>query len=149
MNKILIMKEIIFLLVSFLASVLLTSCEPVDDLQDPVDFTTQIMGKWYPVETISKGTIIPYTGHEDCGRDFLDFSQDYKVQYVDILNCRQRILKYGNFNVTGYLLTINYNEKEKVIMKIANLDAASMDLIFTDDLNGDGVVEETLRYSRN
>lgn len=142
------MKASSIVLIIFCAG-LINCCSPAEelDLQD-LGYFEIIQGKWYPSETISRGVSQPYRGHEECGKDFLEFSRDSSIRFVNILDCLETEGNSGNYGINGFLLTIKYNQKEKAFLKIAHLDSGSMDLIFTDHLDGDGVEEEIRRYSR-
>lgn len=133
----------------FLSAFTLNCTVPADELPfpDPENFDL-ILGKWHPSETISKGESYPYAGHEDCGRDFLEFSRDGLVRSINILDCIELTDNSGSFNVSGYLLSIQYSENEEIHFKIAKLDTESMDLIFIDHYDGDGVTEERRTYLR-
>lgn len=128
---------------------ILNCCGPADemDFPDPGYFEI-IQGRWYPVETIAKGVSYPYTGHEPCGKDFLEFSQESLVKFVNIHNCIEREDNSGTFSIKGLSLTFYYNKNEEILLKIAHLDSGSLELIYIDNLDGDGVDEETRRYSR-
>lgn len=142
------MKALNVLFLIFCAGIMVC-CGPAEenDSPDPGYFNS-IQGKWYPVETISRGVSHLYTGHELCGKDYLAFNRDSSVEFVNIQNCRQYAVNNGTFSISGYRLTLQYNQNEKILLEIVHLDAASMDLIFIDDLDGDGVEEEIRRYSR-
>lgn len=122
---------------------------PAGELNYPdPNYFPAILGKWYPVETLRKGVVFPYGGHEDCGRDFIEFQRSNKINSINILNCEEKTDYSGTFGITGYKLTISYNRAEEYYMQISKLDSVSMELIFTDDLDGDGIDEEIRIYSR-
>lgn len=137
------------ILLPILCTAFISCSGPADELQfsDPEYFEV-ILGKWYPSETISKGVIYPYAGHEECGKDFLEFNREGIVESIKILNCRELTDNSGSFNVTGYLLSIQYNENEQIQFEIAKMDGTSMELIFVDQMDGDGVAEERRTYLR-
>lgn len=117
------------------------------DYPDP-NFTPAIIGIWYPVETLYKGVTYPYTGHEICGRDFLEFLQDSRVNFVNISACEELVDDMGTFRITGYTLTLTDRNLRELSLEINRLDSNSMELLYIDILDGDGVEEEIRFYSR-
>ncbi|MCM4159434.1 lipocalin family protein [Antarcticibacterium flavum] len=142
------MKTLIILIVILCAGMM--NCSgPTSELDYPdPEFRQAIIGKWYPVETLYKGVTYPYAGNEECGRDFLEFLVDNKITYVNITSCEERIDHLGTFNVTGYTLTLTDANDREYSMEIARLDTNSMELIYTDNHDGDGTQEEIRYYSR-
>lgn len=131
-------------------SIAIANCSvPADELPFPdPGYAEGILGQWHPSETIFKGKSYPYTGNEECGKDFLKFAKEGIVESIKIRDCRELIDNSGSFNVAGYVLSIEYSENEQIQFEIAKLDTVSMELIFLDHLDGDGIEEERRIYLR-
>ncbi|HSI70692.1 MAG TPA: hypothetical protein VK941_10695 [Gillisia sp.] len=137
------------ILLLVLCPAIMNCSSPAVELSYPdPEYFEVILGKWHPSETISKGISYPYGGHEECGRDFLEFSREGIMKSVNILECREIIDNSGLFNVVGYFLSIQYGENVEVQFEIAKLDASSMELIFIDHLDGDGIGKERRVFLR-
>lgn len=124
------------------------SCEP-DEEPSNLETNSEILGKWYPVEAVVEGVVFPYDDHEDCGKDYLEFSNDGRVKEVDVWNCEEDIDGSGTYEVNGTILSVKYGGSESIDLEIAELTATTLILVLEEDHDDDGDPEEVrARYSR-
>lgn len=136
-------------LLLILCMVILNCSGPAEELPFPnPEHFENILGKWHPTATILKGVSYSYADHGECGKDFLEFSREGIVRSVNLRECRELLENSGSFNIAGYILSIQYSENEEIQFQIAKLDSISMDLIFIDHFDGDGITEERRTYHR-
>lgn len=120
---------------------LVVSCSSDNEMS----ITAPIEGKWYYKEYQVKGQTFPYTGHEACGKDYLQFEVNGITgsgKEVDVLGCTE----YANnfqYSLNGNTLTINYEgqtasggvvELSDVILRIKNVY----------DFDSDGILDNVI-----
>ena len=74
------------LMVMVVLSGLTVSCS-----DDGPSTSGELIGKWYFKETRVEGETIPYDGHEDCGKDYIQFNSNESGsgRSVDVFNCEE------------------------------------------------------------
>ncbi|TVZ25919.1 lipocalin-like protein [Gillisia sp. Hel_I_86] len=128
--------------------ILFTSCKK-DDEPTITTTSSEILGRWYPVEAVVEGVVFPYDDHEDCGKDYLEFTVEEIIREVDILNCEEVIDGTGRYEINGNILSLNYGGLESIQIEIIDLTASTLILLFEEDQDDDGDLEEVrARYSR-
>ncbi|MBC7524342.1 MAG: hypothetical protein H7239_07885 [Flavobacterium sp.] len=75
------MKKIILILLG----IALSSCSKSKN--DEVIPVYTINGKWYYKETVVNGINFPYTDHEICGKDYIEFYDTNSIKSIDVFNC--------------------------------------------------------------
>ncbi len=99
-----------------------------------------IYKKWYYKEVVKDGLVIPYTDHESCGKDYIQFYDVDKVRNVDIWDCEADYDWEGTFILEGDELTLfNGSTSRSVLITTLSFD----DLIFEyfADTDDDGIEE--------
>jgi hypothetical protein len=131
------MKKIIILFLVFI----LSSC--TKSKNDEIATVYPITGKWYYKETVINGTNFPYTDHEICGKDYIEFYGSNSIKSIDIFNCVDDLDWLGTYSRNGNTLIIN-NGTESVNTEILELTANSLIYKYNYDNDGDGVTEVTI-----
>lgn len=100
-----------------------------------------ILGKWYYKEMTVDGTVIPYTDHEECGKDYIEFFDTNKIKSVDIWDCEEDVDWVGTFTKEGTLLTFSVNENS-MSSTIIELSDHVLSYVYYEDRTGDGIDEQ-------
>jgi hypothetical protein len=95
------MKIFFYLVLSIL---ILVSCSKEDAV--PTIDVSKLTKKWYPEAEIFLGETFPYEGHEECGKDFIEFFADGTYVDVDIFNCEASIGR-STWDLNGDNLNLN------------------------------------------
>lgn len=107
-----------------------------------------ILGKWYNKEYIVLGQTLPYDDHEDCGKDFVEFSPNKTGRFVDIWICEEFEDSF-TYSISGNKLTVTA-DGETESARITELSNNTLKLKVTYDFDGNGTDEEVIEvYSRN
>lgn len=102
-----------------------------------------ISGKWYYKETVINGTTFPYTDHEVCGKDYIEFYGANSIKSIDVFNCVEDLDWVGTYSKNGNTLIIN-NGIENVSTEILELTTYSLVYKYNYDNDGDGIPEVTI-----
>lgn len=131
------MKKIILILIV----IILSSCSKSKN--DEIATLYPITGKWYYKETVVNGTNFPYTDHEICGKDYIEFYGTNSIKSIDVFNCIEDLNWIGTYSKNGNTLII-YNGAESVTTEILELTTNSLIYKFNYDNDGDGTTEVTI-----
>jgi len=134
------MKKIIAI---FLLTSTLISC---DDKNDTVDV---LIGKWIPQTIIINGESIAYTGHTNCGQDFIhlnNYNTFEIVNYIDLsvtdVDCPFEKY-YGSYTLLNNELKLqgsNFFQGGLIIEKTSNILKLQRNI----DVDGDGKQDEVV-----
>lgn len=117
------MKKLIGLGIALLC---LTSCSNDDD--SPDINLDQIAKRWYNVSYVVAGKTVPYDGHENCGKDYLEMTAEGVAKEVDIFDCQQEpSTANGTYTTADKTLTITLNGIPKVYT-IKKLNSKSLEI---------------------
>ncbi len=91
----------------------ITSCNTDDDNSDNNNYMVTeelLIGKWFFVDVVVNGDIIPYDDHEDCGKDYIEFKENGTLWQMDIWGCEEDFEPIGEYSVLEGNLYINEEE---------------------------------------
>ena len=126
------MRKILF--GALVASTFFMSCSSDDDSSS----SNPLTGKWYATTiTIGQATF-PYDDHEECGKDYIEFSGTNKVVFVDVWDCEE-YKDEGTYKTSGNQLTISmYGDS---VTAEYNISGNILSISSTYDYDGDGKKE--------
>ena len=118
---------------------LFASCSDNDDNSINQSLLTK---KWYFKETVVKGVTIPYEGHENCGKDYIEFLQDGVFKSVDIENCVSEV-DPGTWAVNGNSLTLTFpgDTTDVENSTITNITTTTLQIQLRYDYDEDGEID--------
>lgn len=112
-----------------LALLCLTACSNDDD--SPDISLDQIAKRWYNVSYVVAGKTVPYDGHENCGKDYLEMLTGGGAKEVDIFDCQQEPkTANGTYTASDKTLTITLDGVMKVYT-IKKLNSKSLEIELT------------------
>ncbi len=124
-----------FLALGF-AALFLASCSKDDD--NSID-ASKLTKKWYYESTKINGVVIPYTDHEECGKDYIEFVEGGVMRDVDVWDCVEDVETYA-WSLSGKKLTIvDGTDVETATVK--TLSNTKLVISAKYDLDGDGTDE--------
>ncbi len=123
-----------------IALILLASCTRDSPPSEPT-----ILGRWYYNRISVDGIIYPYTGHETCGRDFIEFLDTNEVLRVNVQNCTEVEDWIGPYFINGYELAI-FNGNFVQDTDITRLDFDQLGFEYFVDTDANGIVEHYIEY---
>ena len=106
-----------FLLPFLIILILNFSCNSDDDNSNN-EPEKLILGNWFIIDKVINGEIIPYTDHEECGRDYLEFKNDSTIWLVNISDCEKEFIKLGSYSFKNDILKL-----DDEIVEILKLDS--------------------------
>ena len=122
-----------------LLAVTLYSCSNNDDVKLPTK-NGDITGKWYYKQLLVGGAVIPYDGHEECGKDYIEFYDTNKIKRVDISDCEEDVFWIGTFTKESDVLTITLNDNSNTVT-ITELSEHILSYQYEGDEDGNGTNE--------
>lgn len=96
----------------------------------------EIAGKWFNKEYVVAGQTIPYDDHEECGKDFIEFSSNNTGRYVDINECEEESDAFTYAKDGNKLVITQLDGVENA--EIVELSSTTLKLKFTYDFMEDG-----------
>lgn len=117
--------------------VFLAACSS-DDKESSID-ASKLTKKWYFSTTKVFGQTIPYTDHEECGKDYIEFLTGGIVKTVDVWEC-ESYTDTGAWALEGKKLTISF-EGEIDTATITKLTATTLQISYKEDYDEDGKLE--------
>ena len=137
------MKKIKLILMAVLSG-LVFSCSS----DDGATTSGELIGKWYFKETRVEGEVIPYDGHEDWGKDYIQFNsnENGSGRSVDVFNCEEFDEAFS-FIRSGNNITLWYGglEGDPQTSRITELSSTTLKVKNNYDYDGDGDEEDVIR----
>lgn len=124
-----------------LGLIMITACSSDDKGSSTVD-GAKITKKWYFSTTKIGGQTIPYTDHEDCGKDYVEFLSSGVFREVDVMDC-ELIIDAGTWNLDGKNLTIFFSDGPKDFV-VSKLTATVLEVTYQEDYDDNGVLETVI-----
>ena len=107
------------------AMLVLASCSGDDDSSSTGGVNMDhLVKKWYPVSTTINGHTIPYDDHEECGNDYIEFTEGGVFKEVDIWDC-EAWEDTGTYVVDGNTITTTVDGDVEVA-KVKSLSATKL-----------------------
>lgn len=126
-----------FLVLGF-AALFLASCSKDDD--NSID-ASKLTKKWYYESTKVAGVTIPYTDHEECGKDYVEFVAGGVMRDVDVWDCEEDVFLLG-WSLSGNKLTVT-DGTDVETATVKTLSNTKLVVSSKFDFDGDGT-EETV-----
>ena len=132
------------LMVMVVLSGLTVSCS-----DDGPSTSGELIGKWYFKETRVEGETIPYDGHEDCGKDYIQFNSNESGsgRSVDVFNCEEFDETFS-FIRSGNNITLFYGGgggDPDLTSRITELSSTTLKIKRNYDYDGDGDKEDVIK----